>query len=63
MIGQLRGEGISFVLIEQNNAISSTVTSRAYVMSTGRIAHEIGEGGWPEFLRDEKLVKAYLGQH
>jgi ABC-type branched-subunit amino acid transport system ATPase component len=63
VLGQLRGEGMSFVLIEQNIAIASTVTSRAYVMSTGRIAHEIGEGGWPEFLRDEKLVKAYLGQH
>jgi ABC-type branched-subunit amino acid transport system ATPase component len=63
VLGKLRGDGMSFILIEQNIAIASSVTNRAYVMSTGRIVHEIGEGGWPAFLSDEKVVKAYLGQH
>jgi ABC-type branched-subunit amino acid transport system ATPase component len=63
VLGRLRGEGMSILLIEQNIAIASAETSRAYVMSTGRIAHQIPVGGWAEFVRDEKLLQAYLGQH
>jgi len=32
-------------------------------MSTGRISHEVPEGGWATFLQDEKMVQAYLGRH
>ena len=26
-----------------------------------RIVHEIGSGQWSEFLRDDRMMKAYLG--
>ena len=32
-----------------------------YVMALGSIVHEIGVGEWQSFLKDERLVKAYLG--
>lgn len=62
----LRGlcsEGMSIVLIEQNIGIASSVTQRAYVLSTGRIVHHVADGGWPAFLHDPHLVSRYLGQH
>ncbi|OYW22050.1 MAG: ABC transporter ATP-binding protein [Burkholderiales bacterium 12-64-5] len=63
VLGRLRADGMSIILVEQNIAIASSATSRAYVMATGRMAHEISEGEWPRFLADGKLVSAYLGQH
>lgn len=63
VLGRLRVDGMSIILVEQNIAIASSATTRAYVMSTGSIVHHIPNGGWPSFLADEKLVGAYLGQH
>lgn len=63
ILSRLCAEGMSIILVEQNIAIASSVTQRAYVMSTGRIAHSIRCGGWPDFLNDTKLVQSYLGQH
>lgn len=63
VLGRLRADGMSIILVEQNIAIASSATSRAYVMATGRVAHEIGDGDWPRFMADEKLVSAYLGHH
>ncbi|MCG5237963.1 ABC transporter ATP-binding protein [Xanthobacter oligotrophicus] len=63
VLGRLRADGMSIILVEQNIAIASSATNRAYVMATGRVAHEIPEGDWPRFMADEKLVSAYLGQH
>lgn len=63
VLGRLRADGMSIILVEQNIAIASSATSRAYVMATGRVAHEIADGQWPGFMADEKLVRAYLGQH
>lgn len=63
VLGRLRADGMSIILVEQNIAIASSATSRAYVMATGRMAHEIGEGEWPSFLADGRLVSSYLGQH
>ncbi len=61
VIKALRERGMGLLLIEQNVGIASEITDRAYVMSVGRIVHEIGAGEWQSFLRDERLVKAYLG--
>ena len=58
---QLRARGMGLLLVEQNVAIAADITDRGYVMSLGRVVHEIGAGEWPAFLRDERLVKAYLG--
>jgi ABC-type branched-subunit amino acid transport system ATPase component len=58
---QLRARGMGLLLVEQNVAIAADITDRGYVMSLGRVVHQIGAGEWPAFLRDERLVKAYLG--
>ncbi len=63
VLARLRGDGMSVILVEQNIAIASSATSRAYVMATGRVAHVIPEGGWPAFVNDETLMGSYLGQN
>jgi ABC-type branched-subunit amino acid transport system ATPase component len=61
VIKALRERGMGLLLIEQNVGIASEITDRAYVMALGSIVHEIGVGEWQSFLKDERLVKAYLG--
>lgn len=61
VIKALRDRGMGLLLIEQNVAIASEITDRAYVMSVGRIVHEVARGEWQAFLKDERLAKAYLG--
>jgi ABC-type branched-subunit amino acid transport system ATPase component len=61
VIKQLRGRGMGLLLVEQNVGIAADITDRAYVLALGRIEHEIEAGQWHYFLRDERLVKAYLG--
>ncbi len=60
-IGTLRERGMGILMVEQNVALAAEVSDRAYVLSVGRIAHEVRAGGWDEFLADDQLVKAYLG--
>ena len=61
VIKDLRGRGLALLLVEQNVGIAADITDRAYVLTLGRIEHQIGAGGWESFLKDERLVKAYLG--
>lgn len=61
VIKDLRARGVGLLLVEQNVAIAAEVTDRGYVMSLGRIVHEIRPGEWSEFLTDDRLAKAYLG--
>jgi ABC-type branched-subunit amino acid transport system ATPase component len=58
---ELRARGMGLLLVEQNVAIAAEITDRGYVMSLGRVVHEIAAGGWPAFVRDDRLVSAYLG--
>ncbi|MEO6021800.1 MAG: ABC transporter ATP-binding protein [Burkholderiales bacterium] len=60
VIGALRSRGMSIVLVEQNAALAAQTTDRAYVMSLGRIVHEVAAGQWTHFLSDEKLARSYL---
>ncbi len=60
VIGALRLKGMSIILIEQNAALAATTTDRGYVMSLGRIVHEVAPGQWTQFLGDEKLARSYL---
>ncbi len=60
VIGTLRAKGMSIILVEQNAALAATISDRGYVMSLGRIAHEIAAGQWAPFLSDEKLAQSYL---
>jgi ABC-type branched-subunit amino acid transport system ATPase component len=61
VINDLRGRGLSLLLVEQNVGIAADITDRAYVLTLGRIEHQIAAGGWESFLKDERLVQAYLG--
>jgi ABC-type branched-subunit amino acid transport system ATPase component len=61
IIAKLRLRGMGLLLIEQNVGIAAEITERAYVMSLGRIVHEIGRGEWQAFLSDDRIAKAYLG--
>jgi ABC-type branched-subunit amino acid transport system ATPase component len=60
VISALRSRGISLVLVEQNAALAASATDRAYVMSLGRIVHQVAPGQWTQFLVDEKLARSYL---
>ena len=46
VIKDLRGRGIALLLVEQNVGIAADITDRAYVLTLGRIAHEIEIGDW-----------------
>jgi ABC-type branched-subunit amino acid transport system ATPase component len=61
VIAELRGRGMALLLVEQNVGIAAAIADRAYVLALGRIEHEIQPGAWDAFLKDERLVKAYLG--
>src|SRR5262249_46634786 len=53
-----REEGISVVLVEQNSRMALKVSSRGYVLETGRVALS---GRSPELLDDEHVRRLYLG--
>ena len=58
LIGRLRAEGLSLLLVEQNVMQSLAVASRAYVIEHGRVALS---GTADELARDARLRAAYLG--
>jgi ABC-type branched-subunit amino acid transport system ATPase component len=60
VVNALRRGGMSILLVEQNAALAARTTDRAYVMSLGRVVHEVGVGEWQSFLGDEKLARSYL---
>jgi len=61
VMATLRRSGMSILLVEQNVALASETSERAYVMALGRVVHEVGAGEWKRFRDDETLVRAYLG--
>ena len=58
VIRQLRDQGITIVLVEQNVHNALSVANRAYVFATGRIVAEDSAGG---LLKNPDLLRAYLG--
>jgi ABC-type branched-subunit amino acid transport system ATPase component len=60
-IGALRARGMGILLVEQNVALAAQVADRAYVLSVGRMVHEVHKGEWASFLADDSLVNTYLG--
>ena len=60
-INTLRARGMGILLVEQNVALAAQVADRAYVLSVGRVAHEVQTGEWANFLADDRLVTTYLG--
>ena len=58
VIRQLREQGITIVLVEQNVHNALSVADRAYVLTTGRIVAEDTAAG---LLKNRDLLRAYLG--
>lgn len=57
-ISQIREEGITVLLVEQNVRQSLEIADRAYVLENGRVALE---GSSQELLQEALIRKAYLG--
>jgi branched-chain amino acid transport system ATP-binding protein len=55
---ELRSEGVTILLVEQNAARAVEFADRAYILRTGRVAHS---GTRDEILRMEDFEAAYLG--
>lgn len=58
-IVDLRGRGISILLVEQNARAALRIADRGYVMERGRI---VMEGIAEELFSDERVRTAYLGR-
>jgi branched-chain amino acid transport system ATP-binding protein len=59
VVGQLRGRGLSVLLVEQMAAQALTLADRAYVLERGRITLE---GPASAIRGDPMVVQAYLGR-
>ena len=57
-IKQLRQEGMTIFLVEQNASLALGVADHGYVLETGRV---VLEGGGQALLDDESVQRAYLG--
>ena len=58
IIREINAQGTSVLLIEQNARAALAVSTRGYVLETGRIALE---GASATLLHDPKVIAAYLG--
>jgi len=57
-IKQINQEGTTILLVEQNARAALSMADRAYALEVGTIALE---GTGEELLRDQRVLKAYLG--
>lgn len=60
IIGQLREQGTSILLIEQNARAALEVADHGYVLETGRI---VLQGPASELAADSRVIDTYLGRH
>ncbi|NLF28780.1 MAG: ABC transporter ATP-binding protein [Clostridiales bacterium] len=58
LIGEIRSQGTTVLLIEQNAMAALEIADRAYVLETGSISLE---GTGKELLDNEDVIKSYLG--
>ncbi len=58
IIGGLKRQGITVLLVEQNAYAALAIADRGYVIETGRISHS---GSGRELLNDARVRAAYLG--
>ncbi|MBI4572047.1 MAG: ATP-binding cassette domain-containing protein, partial [candidate division NC10 bacterium] len=59
VIAELRREGMTVLLVEQNARAALTIADRGYVLQGGRI---VLEGPARDLLADERMQRAYLGR-
>lgn len=58
-LADLRREGLTILLVEQNAQAALRIADRGYVMETGRI---VLQGRAAELLADDEVKRAYLGK-
>jgi branched-chain amino acid transport system ATP-binding protein len=58
VIDEIRGQGVTVLMVEQNAALALGLADRAYVMESGRIALE---GRARDLLHNAEVRRAYLG--
>lgn len=58
IIKEVNKSGVTVLLVEQNAKMALSISDRAYVLETGKIAME---GNAKELMQDESIKKAYLG--
>lgn len=57
-IQELNKSGLTILLVEQNASLALEVSSRAYVLETGRVAYD---GPGADLLNDPRIRESYLG--
>lgn len=60
IIRQINSEGVTVLLVEQNAKAALDVADVGYVMETGTISFS---GSGKDLLADDRIRKAYLGEH
>jgi branched-chain amino acid transport system ATP-binding protein len=58
IIKQLKDEGMTILLVEQNAIRSMKIADKAYILETGRVTMS---GPGPSLIDDERVKKAFLG--
>ena len=58
-IVELKSEGVTILLVEQNAQAALSLADHGYVLEVGKI---VLEGSGKELLNDENVRKAYLGE-
>lgn len=58
VIKQLKSDGVTVLLVEQNANIALSISDRAYVLETGKI---VTTGSSKELMNDSSIKEAYLG--
>ncbi|MBO8434966.1 MAG: ABC transporter ATP-binding protein [Tyzzerella sp.] len=58
IIKEVNKSGVTVLLVEQNAKMALSISDRAYVLETGKIAME---GNAKELMQNEDIKKAYLG--
>jgi branched-chain amino acid transport system ATP-binding protein len=58
LLRQIRGDGMTLVVIEHNLEALTGIADRLIAMTLGQ---KIADGAPAEVMRDERLVRAYLG--
>jgi branched-chain amino acid transport system ATP-binding protein len=59
-IEKLNQQGITILLVEQNDAMALSIADRGYVLETGHVALQ---GPGRELLHNEQVRKTYLGEY
>jgi branched-chain amino acid transport system ATP-binding protein len=58
IVGDLKKDGLSILLVEQNLYSALAVADRVYILETGRVVHEASSN---EIARDPSSLGRYLG--